>query len=81
MNDELDLGDAAEYILGERPTLHPDEVWAVLNELGRPPAKDELAMVLLQATHPEVAPATVAAVLREWRAYATLAAEPDWDDD
>ena len=81
MTDDLDLGDAAEYILGERPTIHPDDVWAVLNELGSPPPKDELARVLLASTHPDVHPATIGAILAEWRAYASLAAEPDWDDD
>jgi hypothetical protein len=81
MNDDLDLGDAAEYILGERPTIHPDDVWAVLNELGSPPPKDELALVLLASTHPDVHAATIGAILGEWRAYASLAAEPDWDDD
>ena len=39
MSDELDLGEAADFILSERPELSEDDVWAVLNELGAPPAK------------------------------------------
>ena len=37
MSDDLDLGEAADYILSERPRLDEDVVWAVLNELGEPP--------------------------------------------
>ena len=37
MSDDLDLGEAADYILSERPGLTEDAVWAVLTELGEPP--------------------------------------------
>ena len=46
---DLDLGEAADYILSERPRLDEDVVWAVLNELGEPPAPgaDDMALELL----------------------------------
>jgi hypothetical protein len=83
MGDELDLGEAADYILGERPALDEDAVWAVLNELGDPPARgaDDLALSLLAGARPEVTPRDARLILREWRAYADLARERDWDDD
>ena len=53
---DLDLGEAADYILSERPGLDEDHVWAVLNELGDPPAKgqDKLALEILSRSRPEV---------------------------
>jgi len=32
-DDELDLGEAAAFILGERPSLAEDDVWTILKEL------------------------------------------------
>lgn len=83
MSDDLDLGEAADYILGERPGLDEDVVWAVLNELGAPPAKggDDLAVTLLGGTHPHIPAKTVRLVVREWRAYGEIATQPDWDED
>jgi hypothetical protein len=82
MSDDLDLGEAADYILAERPRLDADDVWAVLNELGTPPAKggDDIAVALLGGTHPHIRPRTVRLVLKEWRAYASIAVEDDWED-
>ncbi len=83
MDDDLDLGEAADYILGERPRLSEDVVWAVLNELGAPPAPgtEQLALTLLASVRPDVSPRSARTVIREWQAYARLATEPDWDDD
>lgn len=82
-DDELDLGEAADYILGERPRLQEAVVWAVLNELQDPPAagSEPLALVLLSSTHPEIPARQARAVIGEWQNYARLAQEPDWDDD
>lgn len=82
MSDDLDLGEAADYILSERPALDEATVWAVLTELGAPPARgqDAIALQILAAARPEVSPKAVRAVIREWRAYADLADERDWDD-
>ncbi|MGD9696076.1 MAG: hypothetical protein AB7V42_10500 [Thermoleophilia bacterium] len=82
MYDDIDLGEAADYILGERPGLGEDVVWAVLNELGSPPAEgsDGLALQLLARTRPEVRRRDAKRVIAEWRAYARLAAADDWDD-
>ena len=79
---DLDLGEAADYILSERPGLDEDHVWAVLNELGHPPARDQekLALQLIAGTHPEVRPRDAKRIIGEWRAYARLAGESDWDD-
>lgn len=83
MSDDLDLGDAAEYILAERPKLDEDDVWAVLNELGSPPPKgsDDMAVALLAGTHPHIPGKRVRLVLKEWRAYASIAVEDDWELD
>lgn len=83
MTDGPDIGEAVDYILGERPYLHENEVWAVLVELQNPPAPgaDELALQLLAQTHPDVERRTARTILTEWRAYASLATEPDWDED
>lgn len=80
---DLDLADAAAYILGERPRLAEDEVWAVLKELGDPPARvaEPLARQLVSQTHPEISGRHVKAILAEWRAYAKIARERDWDDE
>ena len=83
MDDELDLAEAADYILGERPELDEQQVWAVLRELGEPPAasSNELALHLLEGTCPGVPSRVAQRILGEWRAYASLAREPDWDDE
>ena len=80
---DLDLGEAADYILSERPGLDEDVVWAVLNELGAPPAKAQrkIALQLLAGARPDVRARDARRILDEWRAYADLAAGPDWDDD
>lgn len=82
MGDDLDLGEAADYILSERPGLSEEAVWAVLNELGAPPAKEQerIALQLLGSARPEVSTRDAKRVLKEWRAYADLAEGPDWDD-
>jgi len=82
VSDPLDLGEAADYILSERPGLDEDTVWAVLNELGDPPAEgqDKLALELLSRARPEVRPKDARRIIGEWRAYARLAEESDWDD-
>ena len=81
MAEDLDLGDAADYILAERPGLGEDVVWAVLNELGAPPdpRAEDLALDLIRSTHPEVSRRDAKLVFREWRAYADLAREDDWE--
>jgi hypothetical protein len=83
MDDDLDLADAAEYILGERPDLDEQDVWAVLRELRDPPAASskDLALQLLRSTCPEIPARVAQRILGEWRAYASLAREPDWDDE
>lgn len=80
--DDLDLGEAADYILSERPRLGEDVVWAVLTELGSPPGRGQeaIALQLLASARPEVRAKDARLVLREWRAYADLAAESDWDE-
>jgi hypothetical protein len=82
MSDQLDLGEAADYILSERPGLDEDTVWAVLNELGAPPAagQDAIALQLLSGARPEVRRKDARRIIEEWRAYARLAGEPDWHD-
>ena len=82
MNDELDLGEAADFILAERPELSEDDVWAVLNELGAPPAKSQrgIALQLLASARPQVRARDAKRILDEWSAYADLAGGPDWDD-
>ncbi|HEX2508515.1 MAG TPA: hypothetical protein VHK23_09355 [Miltoncostaeaceae bacterium] len=79
--DELDLGEAADYILSERPGLSEDAVWAVLIELGDPPGpgQESIALQLLAAARPEVREKDARRILREWQAYARLAGEDDWD--
>jgi len=82
VSDPLDLGEAADYILSERPGLDEETVWAVLNELGAPPdpGQDALALELLSRARPEVRRKDARRIIGEWRAYARLAVEPDWDD-
>jgi hypothetical protein len=81
MDDDLDLGEAVDYIRAEAPGIAEDNVWAVLTELGSPPAPgtDALALDLLGRARPGVSRRDAKRVLREWRAYASLAGEPDWD--
>lgn len=83
MSDEPDLGEAVDYILAERPKLHEDDIWAVLVELQNPPAPgaDALAIDLLKQTRPDVRPRHAKVILKEWRAYVSLTAEPDWEDE
>ncbi len=83
MSDEADLGEAVDYILSERPKLHEDDVWGVLVELGDPPQPggDALALELITQTRPGIRGRDVKVILREWRAYVSLAGEPDWQDD
>ena len=82
MTGDLDWGEAVDYILTERPSLEEAEVWAVVQELGEPPPRDAeaLARQLLASTHPEIRWRTAKKILKEWRAYASLAVEDDWDD-
>jgi hypothetical protein len=82
MSDGLDLGEAADFILSERPGLDEDVVWAVLNELGAPPEKhqDAIALQLIAQACPDVSAKDAKRVIAEWRAYADLEQEPDWDD-
>lgn len=82
MDDDLDLGEAADFILGERPGLREDDVWAVLDELGTPPVRnaDGMAVDLVTRLHPEVRARDVKVILAEWREYARLATEDDWED-
>ncbi len=78
---DADLGEAADYILAERPGLAENDVWAVLVELRSPPAGgDDLAVELLRRTRPDIRSRDVKVILREWRAYVSLAAEEDWDE-
>jgi hypothetical protein len=81
MSDGPDLGEAADYILGERPQLSEEAVWAVLRELGAPPARDNeaLALDLLARVRPELHRRDARRIIAEWRAYAALADEEDWD--
>jgi hypothetical protein len=53
----------------------------VLNELGDPPAADQdgLALEILSRSRPEVRAKDAKRILAEWRAYARLAEESDWD--
>lgn len=83
MGQEPDLGEAADFILAERPALADDDVWTVLNELGTPPARsaDGMAVDLVVRLHPGVRARDVKVILDEWREYADLAAQSDWDDD
>ncbi len=82
MSGEPDLGEAADYILSERPGLSEDDVWAVLNELGAPPAKAQrkMALQLIASAAPQVRAKDAKRILEEWSAYADLAQGPDWDD-
>lgn len=79
---EPDLGEAVDYILAERPKLWEDDIWAVVMLLQDPPARqsDKLALTLVKERHPEISKRDVKLILREWRAYASLARERDWHD-
>lgn len=83
MSDGPDIGEAVEYILAEQPDLDEDDVWAVLVELQDPPppGSDAIAVDLLMQTRPQVDARDARAILTEWRAYAALANEPDWDEE
>ncbi len=83
MSDGPDLGEAVDYILSERPKLDQDDIWGVLVELQDPPQPggDALAVELIKQTRPDIRRRDVKVILREWRAYVSLTAEPDWDDD
>ena len=83
LTDDLDPGEAINYILAQRPTLAEEAVWAVVGEMDRPPGKDAdpLAVELIAQTHPEIAAADVRTILKEWRSFAELSDERDWDDD
>ena len=54
----------------------------MLNELGAPPEKDQdaIALQLIAQARPDVRTKEVKRVIAEWRAYADLEQEPDWDD-
>ncbi|MFM8828207.1 MAG: hypothetical protein ACKORG_08580 [Actinomycetota bacterium] len=80
-DDPLDLAEAAAFILGERPGLQEDHVWTVLKELGDPPVRnaDGMAVDLITRLHPGIRPRDVRTILDEWREYARLAVEEDWD--
>jgi hypothetical protein len=82
-DDGLDLGEAADYILSERPELDEDMVWAVLNELGVPPVPraEKLALALLASARPDVRPKDARRIVGEWQAYARLAREDAWEDE
>lgn len=55
----------------------------MVGELDAPPSKDAepLALQLIAQTHPEVAASDVRTIIAEWRAFADLSGERDWDDD
>jgi hypothetical protein len=83
VTDEPDIGEAVEYILAERRNLVESDVWAVLMELGgNPPVPgtEGLAIDLIEQTHSEIRSRDAKLIIREWQAYASLAAEPDWED-
>jgi hypothetical protein len=82
-DDELDLGEAADYVLSERPRLREEAVWAVLSELGEPPAPgaEGLALDVLASARPDVRAKDARRIIREWQAYARLVREHDWEDD
>ena len=83
MSGPLDIGEAVEYILAERPGLDEQDVWAVLMELGEPPSRgaDDLALEVVRRAQPGVRPRDARVILREWRAYASLAETADEDDE
>ncbi len=80
-DDELDLGEAAAFILGERPGLDEDTVWTVLKEIGDPPVRnaDGMAVDLITRLHPDIRAPDVTVILSEWREYARIATESDWE--
>jgi hypothetical protein len=55
----------------------------VLTELGSPPARsaEGLALDLVASSRPEVSRRDAKLIIREWRAYAALAQERDWEDE
>lgn len=83
MTGDLDHGEAVEYILAERPRLDEDDVWAALSILGVPPAPgaDALALDLITRARPGLRRRDAKRIIKEWRAYASLQAERDWDEE
>lgn len=81
--DDLDPGEAIDFIKAHRPDLDGEHVWSVVFELDRPPPKDgePIAVQLIGMTHPEISEGDVKKILTEWREFAKLADERDWDDD
>ena len=82
-DDDLDLGEAADYIHSERPGLGEDAVCGVLTELGEPPApgQEGLALQLLASARPDVRAKDARRILREWQAYPRIARADDWEED
>ena len=82
-DDQLDIGEAVDYVVSERPNLAETDVWAVLTELGSPPARsaEGLALDLVASSRPEVSRRDAKLIIREWRAFAALAQERDWEED
>ncbi len=83
MTDEADIGEAVDYILAERPKLDEASIWTVLMELQEPPQpqSDRIALNLITQLHPAIRRGDAKLILREWRAYASLATTGDWDDE
>jgi hypothetical protein len=81
--DDPDIGEAVEYILAERPHLDEDDVWAVLSVIREPPAPgaDRLALQVATGARPGLRRRDAKRILKEWRAYASLVAERDWDEE
>lgn len=83
MSDQYDQGEAVAFIIGERPRLSEEEIWKIVKEIGSPPhaGGEPLAVELIRQTHPEIKIRVAEQVIGEWRAYAELATQRDWDDD
>ena len=81
-DDDPDIGEAVDYILAERPKLSEEHIWTVLMELQDPPAaeSDRIALNLITQLHPAIRRRDIKLILREWRAYASLATTADWED-
>ena len=80
------MADGWRVVLAARRThmlaaLADDTVWTVLNELQDPPVRnaDGMAVDLITRLYPHIRPRYVRVVLDEWREYARLAVEDDWD--
>lgn len=83
MSDALDPAAAMDFIKAHQPRLDEDHIFAVVSEMDRPPDREgePLALQLLSITNPEISDGDVKKILAEWRAFAALADERDWDDD